>query len=197
MLGESGTPSTARTAYPPHQCAKGELRALNRTPRRPALHRVRRASTRGGQGARASCTTRPRHVLHPCPRPRPHPPRPCQRGAWTACGTFRWPHVRLRWSRAMDADALIQALGYHEAPGFLDAPRWREAPGHAHVFRHTDAACRGPKIRGRFRGIYTLGLTRNAQRRPSTPVVYVCEAPDAMAAAEIHRLTWLQSAAPF
>jgi N-6 DNA Methylase len=97
----------------------------------------------------------------------------------------------------MDADALIQALGYHEAPGFLDAPRWREAPGHAHVFRHTDAACRGPKIRGRFRGIYTLGLTRNAQRRPSTPVVYVCEAPDAMAAAEIHRLTWLQSAAPF
>jgi hypothetical protein len=97
----------------------------------------------------------------------------------------------------MDADALIQALGYHEAPGFLDATRWRDAPGHAHVFRHTDAACRGPKIRGRFRGIYSLSLTRNAHRRLSTPVVYVCEAPDAMAAEEIHRLTWLQSAAPF
>lgn len=95
----------------------------------------------------------------------------------------------------MDADGLIAALGYGDAPGFLGRDRWSEAIEHAHVLRHTERAC--AKVGGRFRGVYMLGLGRERERSASTPVVYVCEAHDEQQAEAVHRLAWNQSAAPF
>src|SRR5262249_15770428 len=46
-------------------------------------------------------------------------------------------------------------------------------------------------------GVYMLSVGTTERRRATTPVVYVCEAPDEIAADKIHRLTWNQSAAPF
>lgn len=96
----------------------------------------------------------------------------------------------------MDADSLIALLGYEESRAFLGPDRWHEALQLAHVFRRTAESCESTRIRGRFRGVYTLGL-RRATQVPTTPIVYVCEAPDAQAAAQIHRLTWNQSESPF
>jgi methylase of polypeptide subunit release factors len=97
----------------------------------------------------------------------------------------------------VDGDGLIEALGYREAPGFLDEPRWHEAIEHAHVFRHTAEACRAPSVRGRFRGTYMLGMHRTEERRATTPVVYVAEAPSAQAADAIHHIVWNQAVVPF
>ncbi|MCC6556318.1 MAG: SAM-dependent methyltransferase, partial [Polyangiaceae bacterium] len=97
----------------------------------------------------------------------------------------------------MDADGLIDHLGYRGAAGFLDESRWHEAVEHAHVFRHTDEACRAPSVRGRFRGIYMLGMHQPGERRATTPVVYVAQAPDAEAADTIHRIVWNQAIVPF
>lgn len=97
----------------------------------------------------------------------------------------------------MDADDLIDHLGYRGAAGFLDESRWHEAIEHAHVFRHTAEACRDPNVRGRFRGIYMLGMHRPEERRATTPVVYMAEAPDAEAADAVHRIVWNQAVVPF
>lgn len=97
----------------------------------------------------------------------------------------------------MDGDGLIEQLGYREAVGFLDQSRWHEAIEHAHVFRHTAEACRGPKVQGRFRGIYMLGMSRVEGRRATTPLVYVAEAPDTRSADTIHHIVWNQAVVPF
>lgn len=97
----------------------------------------------------------------------------------------------------MDADGLIDQLGYRGAAGFLDESRWDEAIEHAHVFRHTAEACRAPSVNGRFRGIYTLGMRRPEGRHATTPVVYVAQAPDARSADAIHHLVWNQAVVPF
>ncbi len=97
----------------------------------------------------------------------------------------------------MDGDGLIEHLGYHQATGFLDESRWHEAIEHAQVFRHTAEACRGPKVKGRFRGIYILGMSRTEARLATTPLVYVAEAPDAHAADAIHHIVWNQAVVPF
>lgn len=97
----------------------------------------------------------------------------------------------------MDGDGLIEQLGYREAAGFLDESRWDDAIEHAHVFRHTAEACRVPKVNGRFRGIYMLGLSRGEGRGATTPLVYVAEAPDTHAADTIHHIVWNQAVVPF
>lgn len=97
----------------------------------------------------------------------------------------------------MNADQLLDALEYRRDRAFLDATRWHEASEHAHSLEHTAAACTGPRVRGRFRGVYMIGVGSDAGRRATTPVVLVCEAPDARSADAIHRLAWNQSVAPF
>ena len=97
----------------------------------------------------------------------------------------------------MDGDGLLDQLDYREAPGFLDESRWHAAIEHAHVFRHTADACRSPKVRGRFRGVYVLGISRAEGRRATTPLVYVAEAPAAAAADTIHHIVWNQAVVPF
>lgn len=95
----------------------------------------------------------------------------------------------------MDDDTLLDELGYRDAVGFLEAPRWHEAIEHAHVFRHTATAC--TMLQGRFRGIYMLGIQPDRSQRATTPVVYVADAPDARTADQIHHVVWNQGAAPF
>lgn len=97
----------------------------------------------------------------------------------------------------MNADQLLDTLGYSRTRAFLDATRWHEASEHAHALEHTASACAGPRVRGSFRGVYMIGVGSDAWIRATTPVVLVCEAPDARAADAIHRLTWNQSVAPF
>jgi methylase of polypeptide subunit release factors len=97
----------------------------------------------------------------------------------------------------VDADGLIDHLGYRGAAGFLDESRWHEAIEHAHVFRHTADACRAPSVGGRFRGIYMLGMHQSGERHATTPVVYLAQAPDARAADAIHHIVWNQAVVPF
>jgi len=97
----------------------------------------------------------------------------------------------------VNADLLLDTLDYRGAAAFLDGDRWHEASEHTHALEHTAAACAGPRVRGRFRGVYMIGVGGDAGRRATTPVVLVCEAPDERAADAIHRLAWNQSVAPF
>lgn len=97
----------------------------------------------------------------------------------------------------VNADQLLDALDYRHARAFLEGDRWHEAAEHAHALEHTATACAAPRVRGRFRGVYMIGVGSDAGRRATTPVVLVCEAPDERAADAIHRLAWNQSVAPF
>lgn len=97
----------------------------------------------------------------------------------------------------MDADELLDTLGYHNSESFLTPDRSHEAIEHAHGLRHLEVACADRSIRARFRGVYMLGVHRASKQRAATPVVLVCEAPDGVAADAIHQLTWNQGTAPF
>jgi hypothetical protein len=97
----------------------------------------------------------------------------------------------------MNVDDLLERLDYSGAPNFLDESRWDQAIEHAHVFRHTAEACRSPKVQGRFRGIYMVGMHSAGQRRATTPVVFVAQANDARAADRLHHIVWNQSVVPF
>ncbi len=97
----------------------------------------------------------------------------------------------------MNADELIEDFGYTRAPSYLDVERSHEAVEYAHGLRHLGATCPGGRARGRFRGVYMLGVSRSSGQSATTPAVLVFEAPDARAAEEIHRITWNQGMAPF
>jgi hypothetical protein len=97
----------------------------------------------------------------------------------------------------VDADGLIDALGYSQSPNFLGIDRWHVAVEHAHGLRHLGAVYSGDRGMGRFHGVYMLGVSRGAGRSATTPAVLVFAAPDERAADEIHRVAWNQGTTPF
>ena len=95
----------------------------------------------------------------------------------------------------MNIDELIRALGYEGSPHFLrrgDA-RFETEPGLGHIFRRgADPATK----RWLLEGVYGL-RDPQAETPRFVPLVYVCTAPDAAAAHDLHRLVWNQDAVPY
>ena len=97
----------------------------------------------------------------------------------------------------MDADGLIDQLGYRAAAGFLDESRWHEATEHAHVFRHTAEACRAPTVRGRFRGIYMPGDAPARGAARDDPGGLRRRGAGRTRGDAVHRMVWNQAVVPF
>jgi len=93
----------------------------------------------------------------------------------------------------MDANRLIDALGYSSSPNFLtpggDHP-FHVAADFGHIFQRAQEPCK-------LQGVYTLRHPEDTGRDTVVPVVYVCEASDEREARQIHRIVWNQNAVPF
>ena len=93
----------------------------------------------------------------------------------------------------MDANRLIDALGYSESANFLtpagDNP-FHLAADSGHIFQRAQQPCN-------LQGVYTLRHSEETGRDTVVPVVYVCEASDEQEARQIHRIVWNQNVVPF
>ena len=94
----------------------------------------------------------------------------------------------------MDTQTVLELLGYASSPNFLTQERLGGEREHSHVYRRAMAAC--SQNGGRLAGVYALREGENV-RSPSTPVVYVAEAPSDEAADKLHQKVWNQSVVPF
>jgi hypothetical protein len=97
----------------------------------------------------------------------------------------------------MTIDELIRTFGYEGSPHFLrrgDA-RFETEPGLGHIFRR-GAESDGDTKRWQLEGVYGLRDPQPDSPR-FVPIVYVCKAPDAAAAQDLHRLVWNQDTVPY
>ena len=92
----------------------------------------------------------------------------------------------------MDHHNLISQLGYADSPNFVHGDELASSTDHSHIFRRA-------KKRLKLQGVYTLQqpMAKGTKRKPTVPVVYICDAETEEEAHEIRRLTWNQNAAPF
>lgn len=88
---------------------------------------------------------------------------------------------------------LLDRLGYASSANFLNEEHLANERDHAHAFRRAADACDASNAH--LWGVYCLREPN--VRIPSTPVVYVAEAPDVETADGIHRKVWNQSLVPF
>lgn len=86
----------------------------------------------------------------------------------------------------MNAQALIQKLGYEDSSAFLQGADLDGIKNYAHIFRKAKKFCG-------LQGVYTL----HNQGQSPIPLVYVCETANEEEADAIHRRVWNQDIVPF
>src|SRR5215471_20090275 len=91
----------------------------------------------------------------------------------------------------MQLAELLDRVGYAESPTFLRPGQnaFRMDPDFGHIFRRASETLA-------LQGVYTL-RPDVADRSPSIPIVYVCEADTETEADDFHRLIWNQDVVPF
>lgn len=100
----------------------------------------------------------------------------------------------------MEAEKLLQKLGYAESDSFLRAgtAAFRAAAEYGHIYRHAERGF--PEQLGKqceILGVYSLTDRMVSANGGSVPLVYVCRADGTENASRIHRLVWNQDIVPF